>query len=412
MIRARLLLAIIITFPHRSPAQLGGYLGKWEFEDPTMWGKFFVANGEDGNPNEDWSKPGINGKDYPVCGFKDSDGDQMGGDIPGGACAKWADEDCGAYSTNKNQRDVCTEFKLQCQRTYCSPLCLMATWEVEKWLKDGADCGEWERCGAFKTQLKSLRVKSALDAQIKAWGCSKVMQCCPMTTGNANWQNRADWLYKWVEQRTYGDMFPSPALPISACMHDPDLDEKSRMEEGKREWSGCEQCIKMVKVELRARRPEGHPDATDKGGVREAFGCMYPNPSSNLPKGKIAEEGEGPKFLRQTIRKYKLDFPQQRGMQDRCLQVRRLFEKKERYIKQKWTAKNICGCLGCCDTGSCPFPVTFNDNNFSFDKKKGGKPLDPMDPEVGFDGGKDVHKKKKTSGGKWAQFWWETSVAT
>ena len=68
---------------------------------------------------------------------------------------------------------------------------------------------------SFKSQVDSKRVNTALCGQFHGEGCAVDMGLCDKKSGY-------DWLFRWVEARTYGGYFPDPILPIEACEHDPD----------------------------------------------------------------------------------------------------------------------------------------------------------------------------------------------
>jgi hypothetical protein len=68
---------------------------------------------------------------------------------------------------------------------------------------------------SFKSQVDSKRVNTALCGQFHGEGCAVDMGLCDKKSGY-------DWLFRYVEEKTYGGYFPDPILPIEACEHDPD----------------------------------------------------------------------------------------------------------------------------------------------------------------------------------------------
>ena len=65
------------------------------------------------------------------------------------------------------------------------------------------------------TPLPHPGVNTALCGQFHGEGCAADMELCDKKSGG-------DWLFRWVEEKTYGGYFPQPILPIDACEHDPD----------------------------------------------------------------------------------------------------------------------------------------------------------------------------------------------
>ena len=82
-----------------------------------------------------------------------------------------------------------------------------------------------------------LTHRMALCSQFKAYGCAKHIEACPFP------DKKQDWLWQWVDQRTYGGYFPTPILPAEACMHDPEDKETSE--------EYCKACKASVALNLK-----------------------------------------------------------------------------------------------------------------------------------------------------------------
>ena len=96
-----------------------------------------------------------------------------------------------------------------------TPLSLPPLWLPPLWLCFAQIIGSDGPSESFKSQVDSKRVNTALCGQFHGEGCAVDMGLCDKKSGY-------DWLFRWVEARTYGGYFPDPILPIEACEHDPD----------------------------------------------------------------------------------------------------------------------------------------------------------------------------------------------
>ena len=58
-----------------------------------------------------------------------------------------------------------------------------------------ADGKDWNRCAAFAEQLASPRVENALNAQLKGYACTEVLECCAKVKEPAWWRRCIHTLY-------------------------------------------------------------------------------------------------------------------------------------------------------------------------------------------------------------------------
>ena len=205
------------------------------------------------------------------------------------------------------------EAEKECKKMYCNPLCLESTWECAIVSKD-----------IFKVASVSP-YKEALCAQFIAWGCSDdsgpTASCCDL---------KDEMLYRWVEDRLYGDDYPQAHLPMQVCTHDPTDKEKSDL--------FCSKCKANVVVTLKNR-----DDLCEDTGAGEADW-------SETSVQKLWEPWTlKPMAVAGT----------HRTLHERCVAL----QEKMESILPKLTAKvneRVCECMGCCapkdNNDWCYFP--------------------------------------------------------
>lgn len=207
----------------------------------------------------------------------------------------------------------CTEVNKQCEKSLCA-MCLYKTWTCEISITGGPP--------GLNQQVADPRTQLALCSQFKAYGCAKHIQVCPFP------DKKQDWLFRWVDERTYGGYFPQPILPAEACLHDPE-DKKTAKDL-------CQKC---------------------KGAVQlTALECPYTNPPSN-------DEDQSPMtpqaFINSDVEP-KEQIPKHKSYANRCEEVKKVFNSKKGSMQSEFKSK-ICSCLGCCDEDpACYFSSTFN----------------------------------------------------
>ncbi len=129
----------------------------------------------------------------------------------------------------------CKAVNTMCGDLFCNPLCRQQTWKCDvKW-------------GKFKKEKGDSSYSKALCAQFIAYGCQKMMKCCPKNDA------LLDYVENWAF--AYGQ---EPRYPSPSCISGPS---------GKL----CGQCKGAVKVKLKALK------------------CKYP---SAVPKRKLLSVDE------------------------------------------------------------------------------------------------------------------------
>lgn len=217
-----------------------------------------------------------------------------------GPCAALKSELCDpCYGADDPPAD-CAGWKQQCEHSFCQPLCLRLTWEVEL-VPSGS--------GAFQAQLKEERYKRALEAQMLAFGCERI-GCCPKDESTLD----------WVEHRTYRGYFPEPLLPLPACRGDDDRAGK------------CRACKVAIKAKARA-------------GACDYF--LQPSEPA---------AAAGPSFAAARVAPASAQTPKHRSFKERCEKLQAKLVSSLSSIPFNQAA---CACLGCCDDTECPFSVAY-----------------------------------------------------
>ena len=218
--------------------------------------------------------------------------------------------------------DMCKDVNKQCYKSICITMCLQKAFDCEIEITGAGLPG-------LKEQVADPRTQMALCSQFKAYGCAKYVEACPFPTGTQ------DWLWQWVDQRTYGGYFPSPILPAEACMHDPEDTETA-----KAYCDACKASVTLKALDCPFTNAPGNDDAKDPTTSQRP---MNPQAFANADDVQASEQ-----------------VPSHKSYAARCEAVKKIFVAKKSEMEKDFTEKT-CSCLGCCDTDpACYFSSTFN----------------------------------------------------
>ena len=228
---------------------------------------------------------------------------------------------CAACEFGGASADTCQEVNDQCLKSLCITMCLQKTFEVEIKVTGGPK-GLGEQVADPRTQL-------ALGSQFKAYGCAKFVEACPWP------DKKQDWLWNWVDERTYGGFFPSPILPAEACMHDPEDKETAKEICGQ-----CKASVTVKPLECPFTNPPSNDDAMDP---KTSQMPMNPQAFANADDVIASEQ-----------------VPAHKSYATRCEAVKKIVLAKKGAMEAAFK-KKVCSCLGCCDEDpQCYFSSTFN----------------------------------------------------
>jgi hypothetical protein len=228
---------------------------------------------------------------------------------------------CAACKFGGASADMCKEVNDQCLKSLCITMCLQKTFEVEIKVTGGPK-GLVEQVADPRTQL-------ALGSQFKAYGCAKFVEACPFP------DKKQDWLWNWVDERTYGGFFPSPILPAEACMHDPEDKETAKEICGQ-----CKASVTVKPLECPFTNPPSNDDAMDPITSQMP---MNPQAFANADDVIASEQ-----------------VPAHKSYATRCEAVKKIVLAKKGAMEAAFKTK-VCSCLGCCDEDpQCYFSSTFN----------------------------------------------------
>jgi hypothetical protein len=203
----------------------------------------------------------------------------------------------------RNTQDMqdAKEAEDECQKMFCDPLCLQSTWSCEIVAN-----------GLFKVASISP-FKESLCAQFIGWGCSDASgptaKCCDY---------KDEMLYRWVEDRMYGDDYPQAHLPMGVCTHDAADKVVSDLK--------CEQCKANVVVTLKNRADQCEDTGAGHADWSEETVQKFWEPQTLLPMANAGTH---------------------RTLHERCTKLQEKMEE----ILPKLTAKvndRVCECMGCC----------------------------------------------------------------
>jgi hypothetical protein len=223
----------------------------------------------------------------------------------------------------KNTQDMesAEEAKDECKKMFCDPLCLRSTWKCDI---DGGT-------GAFGV-VSHADVSRALCAQFLAYGCSKVMDCCPLND---------PMLHRFTENAFYSDFFPNSAMNIGACAHDPSDFQQADLV--------CTQCKAAVTVSFKLNNDRCADLMSSKPVEMKAD-------ETDLFHAEHSE-----KQVNSILEPYLLKplgvAGTHRSLRERCRELQKEVAGKLAEIVAVANEK-VCNCLGCC-TGKlrqCFFP--------------------------------------------------------
>ena len=193
------------------------------------------------------------------------------------------------------------EAKTECQKMFCDPLCLESTWACDIVAN-----------GIFKVASRSP-FKDALCAQFIAWGCSDdsgpTAKCCDY---------KDEMLYRWVEDRLYGDDFPQVHLPMGICTHDPTDKDKSDL--------FCARCKANVVVTLKNRLDQCEDTGADGADYSMDSVQKLWEPWTLKPMAVAGTH---------------------RTLHERCQSLQEKMESILPKLTDKVNAR-VCECMGCC----------------------------------------------------------------
>jgi len=219
---------------------------------------------------------------------------------------------------------MCREIDEQCFKSLCITMCLQKTWDCEIKITGGPP--------GLKEQVADPRTQMALCSQFKAYGCAKDIEACPFP------DKGQDWLWQWVDQRTYGGYFPNPILPAEACMHDPK--DKTTAKEY---CDACKASVTLTELECPFVNPPSNDDGKDPTKSQVP---MNPQAFANADGIKASEQ-----------------IPAHKSYAARCEAVKKIFKAKKGGMESAFK-KKVCSCLGCCSDKEsdpmCYFSSTMN----------------------------------------------------